>query len=120
MERVTHVIDTKYDSFFTLALDCIHQRRLSPIIIHVFFNTVLVQECLNELNFGTDTSEMKGTTTAQVLSIDVGIVVEDKVKHEIGVIAVLADPKKDVVNLECVVANYIIDRFQVIIVNSAQ
>lgn len=54
---------------------------------------------------------MKGTATAQVLSIDVGIVVEDKVKHEIGVIAVLADPKKDVVNLECVVANDIIDRF---------
>jgi hypothetical protein len=80
----------------------------------------LVQECLNELNFGTDTSEMKGTATTQVMSIDVGIVVEDKVKHEVVVIAVLADPEKDVVNIECALANDIIDRFQVIIVNSAQ
>ena len=41
LERVAGTIDAKQDRFSTLTLDCLHQWRLSPVIVQVFFNIVL-------------------------------------------------------------------------------
>ena len=88
--------------------------------MQVFVNMIVRQEWLNEFEFGTDTSEMKRTATTHVLCIDVGFVMENKVKHVIKVTAVLTHPKKHIVNFENVLANDVFNRLQVIIVNRAK
>jgi hypothetical protein len=69
------------------------------------------EECLNEFQFSADAGEVERTAATHVLRIDVGLVMENKVNHVMRVVAVLAHPKKHIVNFEHVLADDILDRF---------